>query len=385
MNSGFRKVRDLVKRFEDLSAIGAANIIGSGISAIFWFYLASLLATEDYGQIGYWISIAGIASVISIMGASSTITVFTAKNVNVFGPVALISISTSVAASIILFLLFSNYSISIYVIGYVIFNIAIAELLGYKQYKLYAKFFLLQKILIVILAISLYFVLGPNGVILGFGLSFLVFVWRIYNGFKKSRPDFSVLKTRYGFMMNSYAVDLSRAFSGYTDRLIIAPLLGFSLLGNYHLGLQFLSLLTLLPSVVMQYTLPQDASGVHKIRLKKITVIVSVIFVIIGIVFAPIVIPYFFPKYDSAAQIVQVVSIAAVPRTISALMVSKLLGIVKSKFVLMGVGTYLGVQIPGIIVLGQMYGIIGVAVSLVIAEVAQAVFLLSANRFFLSK
>lgn len=385
MIDALNKIKSLVKRFEDLSALGVANVVGTGISAIFWFYLASLLTTENYGEVGYWISIASITSTISIVGATSTVTVYTAKNINIFAPAALIAICTSIAAAIILFLLFSNYAISSYVIGYVIFNLAIAESLGYKKYKTYAKFFLLQKALMIFLAILLYFILGPNGVILGFALSFLVFVWRVYHGFRISKIDFSVLRSRYGLMVNSYGSDLSRAFSGNTDKLIIAPLLGFSLLGNYHLGLQFLSLLTLLPSIVMQYTLPQDASGVHKIKLKKVTVIASAILATIGIILAPIIIPYFFPKYESAVQIVQIISIAAVPRTISGLMISKFLGLTRSRFVLIGVGIYLGVQIPGIIILGQIIGINGVALALVLAECAQAVFLLVMNRFFLSK
>ena len=36
---------------KDLVSIGSANLLGNGISAIFWFSLASLINPEEYGQI----------------------------------------------------------------------------------------------------------------------------------------------------------------------------------------------------------------------------------------------------------------------------------------------------------------------------------------------
>ena len=142
------KLRKLFKKFEDLSAIGIANIIGSAISTIFWFYLASLLGTESYGELSYLISIAGIASVLSIVGASKTIIVYTAKKIDIFTSISLIAICSSVVTSIALIIIFKNPSLSIYVIGYVFFNLIISDLLGQLQYKKYAKYFIIQKILL---------------------------------------------------------------------------------------------------------------------------------------------------------------------------------------------------------------------------------------------
>src|SRR3989304_6244168 len=98
-------------------------------------------------------------------------------------------------------------------------------------------------------------------------------------------------------MMNSYVLDLSRTFSGQTDKLIVAPMLGFALLGNYQLGIQFFSLLILLPSIVFQYILPHDASGNPNRKLKKITILVSIFLAILGISLSPIVLPVLFPKF----------------------------------------------------------------------------------------
>jgi len=379
------KFKNLFKNFEDLSFIGIANISGSGISAILWFYLASLLGTENYGELSYLISIAGIASVLSVVGATKTITVYTAKKIDIFSSVSIIAICSSIVISVALIIIFKNPSLSIYVIGYIFFNLITSDLLGQLRYKKYAKFFIAQKIFLVIFSIGFYYLFGINGVILGFALSFLIFSLPVIQRLKESKINFKILKQRYGFMINSYGMDITRAFSGYTDKLIIGPIFGFALLGNYHLGIQFLSLLTLIPSIVIQYTLPQDAIGNPKIKLKKITILTSTILSLIGIFVAPTIVPYFFPEFSDAVIIVQIFSIAVIPRTISTMIISKFLGILKSKLVVIGVIIFLIIQIPSIFILGELFGIAGIAFSLVLAEVAQSVFLLISNKFLVKK
>ncbi|MFW9929019.1 MAG: lipopolysaccharide biosynthesis protein [Candidatus Thorarchaeota archaeon] len=374
---------DKIKNFsglKDLSSLGIANIAGSGISAIFWFYLASLLGEESYGEISYFIAIGVIAGVFSSIGSGYTTTVYTAKNVNIMPVLSVLSITISAIAAAIVYILFQNIAVSLYVIGYVIFNIVQAEILGQKKYQTYSKITILQKILLVSLAIPIYFVMDSFGIILGLALSFFPFLFIVIRKIQQNGIDFSVLRSRSGFLMNSYGIDISKSFTGNIDKLIIAPMLGFALLGNYYLGIQFLMLLSILPGIVLQYTLPQDASGTLNSKLKKITVLVSLIFAMIGIFLAPIIIPYLFPEYEESIIIIQIISLAIIPRSISYILVSKFLGIEKSKFVMVGMLIYLATQIPLILVLGDLYGIYGIATSLVIAETIQALFLFIINR-----
>ena len=375
------QIWSLVKRFKDLSTIGFANLISNVISGIFWFYLASLMGTSHYGEVSYFIAIAGIASVVSFLGTGNTLLIYTAKGEKVQAPIFFIAIIASITSSIVLFIMFSNFGVSLYIIGYTIFGLATAEILGRKLYKDYSKYMITQKILFVGLALGFYFLLGPTGVIVGFALSFFPYVSRIYKGFKESKLDFSVLKPRRGFMINSYVLDLSRTFSGNTDKLFIAPMLGFSLLGNYQLGTQFLSLLSLIPSVVYQYTLPHDASGNPNKKLKKITIIASIILAILGVFLAPKILPMIFPKFHEATRVIQIVSLAIIPLTINLMYISRFLGSEKSKVVLVGSGIYILVQISAILILGKIYGINGVAAALVLAATAEAVYLIIMNQF----
>ncbi len=379
MNSGWDKIKN-IKGFKDLSSLGIANAGGSAISAIFWFYLASIMGPEQYGEISYLIAIAGIASVFCLFGSGYTLIVYTAKNQNLLWPAVLISIGSSIVAAIILYILFEEPSLGIYAIGYVIFNLAIADLLGRKMYKRYSKIFLIQKICLVVFATLLYYIMGPTGVIFGLGLSMLVFVFQIVSSLKKSKLDFTDFKNKIGFTINVYIESLARSFTGQLDKLIIAPMLGFALLGNYHLGIQVLSLLLILPSVVMQYTLPQNASGEERSGLKKATIVASICLSVIGVTSAPFLIPIIFPEFIEAVTIIQIISLVIIPKTISIMYMSKFLGMEKSKLVIIGAMIFLGIQIPMIYLLGSLFSIIGVAFALLIADTSQATFYFIVNK-----
>jgi len=381
MTRGWNKIKSIVTRFKDLTTLGFANILSSAISGIFWIYLASLLGTVHYGEVSYFIAIAGIASTISFLGAGNTIIVYTAKGEKIQSTIFFITIISGLIASIVLFFIFYDVGVSLYILGYLIFNLATAEILGRKLYTDYSKYLITQKILFVGFALAFYYLMGPQGVILGFAVSFFPYFLRVYKGFKESKINMSVIKSRFGFMMNSYGLDLSKTFSGQTDKLIIAPILGFALLGNYQLGIQFLSLLSLLPNIVYQYILPHDASGNPNIKLKKLTILVSVFLAILGISLSPVVLPVLFPQFKEAIEVIQIISLAIIPFSINLVYTSKFLGNGKSKVILAGSGIYLLVQILGILSLGQLYGINGVSAALVLAATSESVYLVTIDRF----
>ncbi|MGI0022998.1 MAG: lipopolysaccharide biosynthesis protein [Nitrososphaeraceae archaeon] len=382
MIDSWDKIKSIVNRFKGLTTIGFANVVSSAISGIFWFYIAALLGTVHYGEVSYFIAIASIASTISFLGAGNTIIVYTAKGKKIQSTIFFITVISGIITSMVVFFIFYNLGVSLYVLGYVVFGLATAEILGRKLYKDYSRYLITQKILFVGFALAFYYLMGPHGVILGFALSFFPYSFRLYRGFKESKISISVIKPHFGFMMNSYVLDLSRAFSGQTDKLIVAPMLGFALLGNYQLGVQFLSLLSLLPNIVYQYILPQDASGNPNRKLKKATILVSVFLAILGISLSPIVLPVLFPEFREAVGVIQIISLAIIPISINFVYISKFLGNGKSKIVLVGSGIYLLIQILSIIILGQLYGITGVSFALVLASASEATYLISMDHFF---
>jgi O-antigen/teichoic acid export membrane protein len=382
MKEKFDRIKSLFSKFTGLTSLAFGNIVSAGISAIFWFYLASLLSAEDYGQVSYFIAIATIASTISFLGAGNTIIVYTAKGEKIQSPIFFISIISSIVTLIAVFIIFSQIGLSLYILGFVIFMLATSELLGKKLYGKYANYLITQKILMTGLAISLYYYFGVEGVILGIALSFFPFSIRIYKSFKESKLNLKLVKPHFGFMMNSYALDLSRTFSASTDKLLIFPMFGFAILGHYQLGLQFLAIFSILPAIVYQFILPEDSSGNSNNKLKKYTIVVSVILAFLGVLLSPIVLPIFFPKFLEAIQVVQIVSLSIIPATINLIYVSKFLSNGLSKIVLIGSGIFLATQITGILMFGEIFGVNGIAIALVIATAVETVFLVIMNRIF---
>jgi O-antigen/teichoic acid export membrane protein len=364
-----------MSNFKDLSAVGVANIVPTAIGGLFWFYVASLVQVEEYGEINYLLAIAGVAGIISMLGAGSSITVYTAKGENIVPTISFFVILSSVVASIILYIILENLGTSIWVVGFVIFGIITAELLGSKMYKQYAKFVIFQRVLMVVFAILFYYLIGYQGIIIGIGLSFVPFSFKLYQSIKGKKIKINDLKLRKNFLLNNYVLELTRTLSGSADKLIIAPYFGFALLGNYQLGVQLLSLLTIIPVIVYQYTLPRDSKGEYNLKLKRLTIIVSIIIAIISFFVSPILIMKVFPKYLDAVDVVKIISFVIIPITINLMYISEFLGKLKSKIVLMGSGIFLATQIPAIIILGEFMGITGIAAGLLLGSSAESIYL----------
>ena len=373
-------MKEFLKKFKDLGIVGIGNITASLISGIFWFYFASLLGAEQYGEVSYYISIAVIASTLSFLGLGNAVIVYTAKGEKIQPPIFVVGMISSIITLVAVFLIFSQIGMSLYIVGYVIFSLATSEILGKKQYKNYSSYLVTQKILMVGFSLFFYYFIGLEGVILGIAISFLPYIKRIYSSIKNDKIDFSLIRPRIGFIINSYALDLSRTFSGYTDKLIVAPLFGFAILGNYQLGIQVLAVLTILPGIVYQYILPRDSSGDSNKKLKKLTIAVSIVLAGLGFILAPLILPILFPKYTEAIEVIQIVSISVIPATINLMYISKFLGNELSKVVLTGSGIFLSVQIVSIFILGELFGVNGVAIALVLGASAEAIFLMTVNK-----
>jgi O-antigen/teichoic acid export membrane protein len=360
-------------KLKDLSIVGITDISSAGISALFWFYVASGLGPETYGKITYFLSIAGLASTISLLGAANTLTVYTAKKVPLQTAIYVLTLSASTISSIVVFLIFFDVGTSFLILGYTVFGLVIAEILGRKIYKTYAKFILTQKALMVSLTIGLYYLIGESGILIGIAASFSPYVVNIIQGFKKYPINFLLVKERAEFLVNSYLQTLTGVFSGSLDKIIIAPFFGFALLGNYSLGLQFLTLLSLLPTAVGKYLIPENASGFENKKLKKYIILFSIGLAILGFTVGPLVISSIFPKFIQAEEIIRIVSISVIPNTIVMIYYAKFLGREKSRLVLISSIIWICVQISGIIILGSIYGVNGIATAYVLASTASAI------------
>jgi len=370
-----------LQRIKELVTLGSGDVIGSVLSAIFWFYLASQIKPDAYGEIHWFLGIVGIFSYVALFGTLNTITVYSAKNIKIQSTLYLISLIAGAILSLVVILVFpSFYEIDsgILLIAYVINTLALGDLLGRKLYSTYSKYVLTQKGLTLGLGLAFFYSFGYDGILFALALSYVFYIKRIFIIFREQKINFNLVKERIGFITNNYMMFLLAGFNGQIDKIIIAPLLGFTLLGNYSLALQAITIMMIFSAIFYKYILPQDSSGKNTKNLKIFAIIVSISISLVGIFLGPILIEVFFPKYLEAKDAIQIMSVAIAPSTIALILESQFLGSEKSRVVLIGAIISLVILICGMIILGLNFGIIGLAWSLIIATSAKTVFLLFA-------
>ena len=380
MTKYWNKIKEKFVNENGIFSIGISDIIGSGLSGIFWLYIASVIDPGDYGEIHYFLGIAGMAQIFSMFGNPHALTVYSAKNENIQSTLFLLSIIPTIVSSIIIFIIFTRFDTALLVIGYVIFESVNSVILGRKFYRKYAKNILIQKSLTIILGIIFFYAFGPSGIIFALVLTFIPHLTIFVKEFKTTKINFSLLKNKKKFIINNYFLTISGSFGGQIDKIILAPLLGFTILGNYSLALQIFTILVMFSSVAFKFLLPQDASGFSNKKIKKFVILVSIVISILGFTVLPKIIPLIFPKFIDTIDAIGIMSLAVIPEAVTMLCMSQMLGQEKSKFILIVKLLSLFTIIVGFIIMGPIFGIVGLAWIFVLASVLQACLLFISTK-----
>ena len=234
----------------------------------------------------------------------------------------------------------------------------------------------------VIFALGAYYFFGIEWILLGIALSYFVYSKVFFDGLSKFKIDFSQLKNHKKFISSNYFLMLTNLVITQVDKLLIVPILGFAVLGNYSLALQVIAIMTVLPSIVFKYILPRSSRGFEDKALQRNIILVSFLLTGVGVFVLPTIFPIFFEKFTEVAGIVQIMSLAVIPITINTFYFAKFLALEKSKNPLIAVMIMVTLTALGIIILGPIYGIIGVSFSFVLASFGNFTYLFFANRAF---
>ena len=367
-----------------LTAIGISDILGTGITAIFWFYLITIIKPDQFGEIHFYLAIASIASSLVLFSATKTITVFVAKKIPLQSTLYFISLCATFIASLVIMFWFYRVDLNLVLVGFVLNGLALSELLGRKRFIAYSKYVLLQKILTALIGISFFYIFGVNGILYAIALSYSGYIIIVYKGLTNNILNFSLLRQHIGFMTSNYFVDITQISRSQIDKLIIPIILSFSILGHYALALQIMGMLNLFSGIVFKFILPYDATGKNNLKIKLFTVLISICLAISGIVLAPILVPILFPEYVEAIAAIQIMSIAVFPASIMIILTSKLLGLEESKYVLISKLISLILIFSGMIVLGTLFELIGLALAYLIATSVDTI-LLSVFNYHVNK
>ena len=365
---------------KQLSFIGGADVVGSGITAIFWFFLASQISPDEYGQIFYFIGIASIAGAFVIVGAQNSILVYSAKNIKVESTLYFLSLIFAVIASFIIIVIFYKIDIVFLVFGYVINTLALGQLLGKKLFSSYSKFSIIQKILTFGLGIIFLFTFGAEGIIFALALSYVCFIVVAYKTFRNTKIDFGLLKDRTKFIFNNYVIEVLTKLNVHVNKFLIVPILGFGILGEFSLAQQLVNVGMIFTLIIFKFTLPHDSQGEENKKLKKYAVFISIGISILGFFVAPLIIPIFFSEYSAIIDTVRIISFCIIPMTFTKIFTSKLLGQENSKRVLyskiVSIITFLGI----IVAFSSEYGLIALAIGYLVSTITETLCLIPRNN-----
>jgi O-antigen/teichoic acid export membrane protein len=367
-------------KFRDISLIGSAEIIGTSISSIFWLFLASQIPPEDYGEIFYFLGIAGMAAAFVLIGTQNSITVYSSKNIKIESTLYLISLLSGIVASFAIMVIFYRVDVIFLLFGYVINTLSMGELLGKKNFLSYSKYILIQKILTLSLGLLFFLIFDVDGIIFALAISYIFFVIIIVNRFRKTKINFSLFKDRSKFILGNYLIEIITKSNTHLNKFIIVPLLGFAILGNFSLAMQLVNIGLIFTLIVFKYTISYDAQGQENKKLKKITLFVSIGIALLGAAVAPTVIPLFFTDYVDVVEIVQIAIFGIIPLTITKLYASKLLGQENSKQILYSKIVSMVSFVIAIVILGSIYGVIGVAIGYLFSTILEAICLIPKNQ-----
>jgi O-antigen/teichoic acid export membrane protein len=373
------------KQLKELSFIGGSDIIGSSVGAIFWFIIASQVSPEEYGELFYFIGIAATVAAIALVGGQNTVTVYSSKNLNIESTLYFISLILGIISSFVIIIIFYKIDIVFLLFGYIINTLAIGELLGKKLFSKYSKYVLIQKFLTVGLGLLAFVFFGIEGIIPALSITYIFFTIIIFKQFKETKIDFSLLKNRTKFILNNYVIGILTKLNSHLNKFFIVPLLGFGILGNFSLALQIVNIGLIFTMIIFKYTLSYDAQGKDNKKLKKFTLVVSVMFAIVGSLVSPYIIPSLFPEYIEVIDVIQIISFSLIPMTLVKIFSSKLLGQEKTKQIVYSKIVSMATFIVGILLLAPEYGIFGLAISYMLSTIFEAVCLIPYSQKLLSK
>ena len=370
----WKKIKEILIQRKGLGTIASSDILGSAITAIFWFFLASVIKPDEYGEIFYIISIASIAFSLSNVGTENNTIVFTAKRKNLEPTLTTISLLFGTVSSLVLIIIFYQTDIIILLFGYIINSLSLGYLIGRRFYSKYGIFLLSQKILTVILGVSFFYLFGADGIISALGISYFGFLIIIINYYRKTPLNFQGFKKNLPFILHNYSLKAIGIFKGNVDKLIIVPLIGFSFLGNYALALQFVAVLSIGNSFFSKYLLTNDSRDVPNKILKKYYMLLNICVAISASISLPIVVPYFFPEFTDIS-ILGIMCLAVIPIGIITVQTSELLGHEMGKPNVIGAIIASTIAILGMLLLVPLIGATGAAIVFLLSPTGQAAYL----------
>lgn len=361
-------------RVKDFVTVGSANVTVSVVNGLFWLFLASILLKTEYGELAFVMSVANMGAGIAILGLRPTVTVYEAKDLNIFPASFFVILASSSITGLGAFVFTQNVFASILIVGMTIFEIMLGGINGKRLYGSFSKYKVIRAAANVAISLVLFQFLGINGVLLGFFIATLFILKELKVLFGSKHVDFGVLKQKVGFISSAYINRLSRTFFIWGDKVVIGIVFGLANVASYYFAMQYLLLLYTIPRSLAIYLVPLEARGQKNKKFKVLSVLFACGIAAASIIAIPFGVSTILPKYEDAITPMQVLSVALIPLTISRIQESEFMGKENARVVLIGSVIESSLYLALIFVLGNTNGIVGIAIGLLTASIARVGF-----------
>jgi len=358
---------------KNFSYIGISKLVATAIRSGFYLIIATLLLPSEYGELGFIVSMAGTASVIARFGLPFSTVVYRAKGEQLMSEqVNLLALITASIAS--LTLLFINEFSALLCIGMSMFFLFQHNLLGDKKYKRYMINSLIRNGLVFAIPFPLFFVMGVPGIVLGIAIGNIVIAAFIGKYLNFKIVSFHLFKLNYKVLIHNFGIDASRNLVRYIDKVFVGAIFGFSSLGFYYFNLQVLFALELLSRVLYLFLLSEESSGKRHNKLIQLVILSTVGIVVVAIFISPFAIKQFFPQYIDGLFSLQVLVVSLIPITISSILSARMQAEKSTKIGYSAI-IRIGSLLISIGILGNLYGLIGMSLSVLISTILNTIFL----------
>ncbi|MEW6221935.1 MAG: FAD:protein FMN transferase [Candidatus Hadarchaeota archaeon] len=352
-----------------LAQVSVAQISATLLGAIFWMVLAAIIHPVAYGYLSWLVSIATIISVICSVGLGKTIVTYFQKEKSqelLGGLVFLVSV-LSVAAGAVTALVLGLPS-GLLVVGLSVFSMAVHLELARRNYKKYMWLWVGVRALSLAIPLLFYWISGSTaGILVGMAAVYLVFSAGVL---RHLRTSFGKIKEKRGFIYGAWGADVGGAAVSFLDKILIGSLFGMALLGYYNFAYRIFVLLGVLPQVLFFYLLPERSSGADTKRVEHVGIIFSFVLAVAVFLLAPVLIPLAFPGFTEGIIAVQLMALALIPATAVVIKSSEMYSKENTGVVLGSRLLAIGVGVVGISALGRHLGLLGLAVALLLLNIA---------------
>lgn len=364
-----------------LAVVTSGNALASLLGGLFWFLIATIIPVKEYGILNFHISIATVASLVSLLGLNTVIVTFIPKgNMTIRNEAVQLSFISSAVISVITFILIGSFTTSLLLFALTLFTMSWSNAIATKSYRTYFVRVVAQRASQIGLSIVLYFYFGTEGLLLGYAITSLAFSYDFFK-FLKFNVDFTELKKKSTFIWHSYSQSLSTNISLYLDKLVVAQLFGFTTLGLYQISFQFLMFLALIPLSLYQYLLPRESLQMQNKKFVIIGIAVAITSCLIFYFTVPIIINTLFPKFVDSIRASQIMVLGVIPMTVTAILNSKFIGRERTRPVVIGSLVYIALLLACEITLGHLFGLLGLSVSVLVSLTGQCAVLLLSFRY----